>query len=98
MEEFLLEEKFNTWKKEDYERLVESVGNLPCKEANLRMQYMSKQVDKIEGRFDDVDMKVDAVIGSQMEDKSRSFRIEGILYVLIPVIVGLLIHLIRNGG
>ena len=96
MEKDFLQE-FELWKNGEFGELKSFVSGLPCEAAAKRIEDLNEKADVQRNELSDVDLKVDAVIGSQYEaDKSKA-RQEGILFVLVPLIIAMLIVLIRNG-
>lgn len=89
MDKHLLEEEFNEWKEEEFAPV-----KLTCNNLDMRLDYVTKKVD-------DVDLKIDAVLGDLSTKNAKEFRIEGALWVMVPILVlvlSLVVHMWRNGA
>jgi|GEM_PF-3619150 len=99
----LSEENFVQWK-EDFEELKRFVAELPCEKAaqqvgkiDENVKNMSEKFESMDSRFEEADEKIDGIIGEQLAGRTSRARIEGIMYVLVPLMVAVLVFLIRNG-
>lgn len=88
MDKHLSEEKFDKWKEEDFAPI-----KLTCNNLDMRLNYVTEKVD-------DVDLKIDAVLGDLSTKDAKASRTEGALWVMIPIVVlvlSLVVHMWRNG-
>lgn len=98
MDNYLSEERFNKWVADDFKPVKDRVASLPCDVAALRVDSLKEDVD-------DVSLKIDYVIGNNIEDNTQRSSINGKLSVLIPLVIanlstliGVLLYLLKNGA
>jgi len=92
-----MDTEFEDWKTSEFEPIKKIVIELPCDVASRRVEDLNEKIDSQRDELSDVNLKVDAVMGSQYDDRNSRARQEGMLYVIVPLMIAILIFFIRNG-